>query len=219
MGFGDLLEEYWGVYLEALWVTYELTLLSFAAALVLGTALTVMRVSPAAPLRLAAGFYIQVFRNIPGITLLIFMVYALPNLDIMLSYFACVLWATAMIVAAFCSDYLMSGINAVPPGQIEAARSLGMGFAGIVRVVVLPQALRSSVLPLTNLLIATMLTTAMASQIPLKPPELTGVVAHVSTYSAGSLKAFLITSALYCATALAIGLAGNMLHRRLRIPR
>ena len=68
---------------------------------------------------------------------------------------------------SFCSEYLMAGMNTISPGQIEAARSLGMTFFQTVKNVVLPQALRSSVLPLTNLLVATMLTTALASQVPL----------------------------------------------------
>ena len=61
----------------------------------------------------------------------------------------------------------MAGMNTIAPGQIEAARSLGMTFFQTIKNVVLPQALRSSVLPLTNLLVASMMTTALASQVPL----------------------------------------------------
>ena len=91
----------------------------------------------------------------------------MPYLNLVWPYFTCVLIATSLIPAAFCSEYLMAGMNTIAPGQIEAARSLGMTFFQTIKNVVLPQALRSSVLPLTNLLVAAMLTTALASQVPL----------------------------------------------------
>lgn len=127
----------------------------------------VMRICPIKPLRMAGDFYVQIFRNIPGATLLILLVYAMPYLNLVWPYFTCVLIATSLIPAAFCSEYLMAGMNTIAPGQIEAARSLGMTFFQTIKNVVLPQALRSSVLPLTNLLVATMLTAALVSQVPL----------------------------------------------------
>lgn len=87
----------------------------------------------------------------------------------------------------------MSGINTVGVGQVEAARSLGMSFSRILAKIVIPQALRSSVLPMTNLFIAVMLTTALGSQVPLKPQELTGVVSYINTRSLGGVAAFFIS--------------------------
>ena len=95
--------------------------------------------------------------------------YTLPYLRLVWSYYACVLIATSLIPAAFCSESLMAGMNTIAVGQIEAAHSLGMTFFQTLKNVVLPQALRSVVLPMTNLLVATMLTTALASQVPLNP--------------------------------------------------
>lgn len=215
----ELLAQYGDKYVLALLTTWKLTVLAFAAAFVLGVVITVMRLSPIAPLRVAGGFYVQIFRNIPGASLLIILVYALPYLDLMLSYFTCVLVATALIPAAFCSEYLMSGINTIDVGQIEAARSIGMTFLQIIRKVVIPQALRASVLPLTNLLIATMLTTALASQVPLNPNDLTGLVAHINTHAVGGVTAFLISAILYCATAVVIGQIGSRIDRKVRILR
>ena len=117
------------------------------------------------------------------------------------------------------SEYLMAGINTIAPGQIEAARALGMTFPQIIRGVVIPQALRSSVLPLTNLLTATMLTTALASQVPMKPRDLTGLVSHINTHAVGGVMAFLISASLYCATAVVIGQIGNLIDRKVRILR
>ncbi|MCI6237825.1 MAG: ABC transporter permease subunit [Lachnospiraceae bacterium] len=107
----------------------------------------------------------------------------------------------------------------IDKGQIEAARALGMRFTHVLRKVVIPQALRNSVLPLTNLLVATMLTTSLASQVPMNPMELTGLVSHINTHSVGGIMAFVISAALYCATAILIGQIGSLIDRKVRIVR
>ena len=219
MSISAILEQYGEQYVQALLTTWKLTAVAFAIAFVLGVLITVMRVSPLKPLRFFGDFYVQIFRNIPGACLLIILVYAFPYLDIIWSYFTCVLIAASLIPAAFCSEYLMTGINAIPVGQIEAARSIGMTFAQMIRKIVVPQALRSSVLPLTNLLVATMLTTALASQVPLRPADLTGLVAHINTHAVGGVTAFFISAMLYCATAVVIGQIGNLIDKKVRIRR
>lgn len=214
-----LLNEYGDRYVKALLMTWKLTALSFAAAFVIGIVITVFRVSPVKPLRKAAEIYVQLFRNIPGAALLIVLVYALPYLNIVWSYFTCVLLATTLIPSAFCSEYLMTGINTIGIGQIEAARSLGLRFHQMIWRIVIPQALRSSVLPMTNLLVATMLTTALASQVPLKPTDLTGIVSYINTHAVGGVTAFLISAVLYCITAVVIGSVGSFIDRKVRILR
>ena len=200
MDISTLLTQFGDKYWLALLTTWQLTVISFAGALVLGVLLTVCRVAPVMPLRWVGDFYVQIFRNIPGAALLILLVYALPYLKVVLPYKTCVLTATTLIPAAFCSEYLMAGMNTVGKGQIEAARSLGMTFPQILKNVVMPQALRSSVLPLTNLLVATMLTTALASQVPLNPADLTGLVSYINTHAVGGVTAFFISAVLYCGT-------------------
>ena len=219
MGIQELLSRFGERYLLALLTTYRLTASAFALALLLGSAVTVLRVSPIRPLRAAAELYVQIFRNIPGASLLILLVYALPYLEVVLSYYAAVLIATTLIPSAFCSEYLMSGVNTIGAGQIEAARSLGMTFLQIVRTVVLPQAVRSSVLPMTNLLVATMLTTALASQVPLNPTDLTGIVSYINTHAVGGVTAFLISAVLYCTTAVILGQLGSRIDRKVRVLR
>lgn len=167
MSISKLLTQFGDQYVQALLTTWKLTALAFTLAFLIGIVITVMRICPIKPLRMAGDFYVQIFRNIPGAALLILLVYAMPYLNLVWPYFTCVLIATSLIPASFCSEYLMAGMNTIAPGQIEAARSLGMTFFQTIKNVVLPQALRSSVLPLTNLLVAAMLTTALASQVPL----------------------------------------------------
>ena len=72
---------------------------------------------------------------------------------------------------------------------------------------------------MTNLLVATMLTTALASQVPLNPRDLTGLVAHINTHAVGGVTAFLISALLYCATAVVIGQIGNLIDKKVRILR
>ncbi len=219
MSIQALLNQFGEKYLLALFTTWKLTVLAFSAAFLIGVLITVLRVSPIRPLRAAAELYIQIFRNIPGAALLMLLVYALPYLGVVFSYYICVLIATSLIPSAFCSEYLMAGMNTIHEGQIEAARSLGMTFTQIIRRIVIPQALRSSVLSLTNLLVATMLTTALASQVPMNPTDLTGIVAHINTHATGGVTAFLISACLYCLTAVVIGQIGNLIDKKVRILR
>ena len=219
MGVQELLSQYGDKYIQALFTTWKLTFFAFGLAFIIGVVITVMRISPVKPLRVFSEIYVQIFRNIPGASLLMILVYALPYLNVLLSYFMCVLIAASLIPAAFCSEYLMSGINTISTGQIEAARSLGMSFLQIIRRVVIPQALRSSVLPLTNLLVSTMLTTALASQVPMNPRDLTGLVAHINTHAVGGVTAFFISAALYVETAVVIGQVGSLIDRKVRILR
>ena len=219
MGLQELLSTYGDMYVQALFVTWRMTAISYVGAMVLALLLTVARVSPIAPLRRLGDLYVQIFRNIPGVSLLIICVYALPSLRIVLDYDVCVIVTTVLIASAFGSENFMSGINTIGVGQVEAARSIGLSFGQILRHVVIPQALRSVVLPMTNLLIAVMLTTALASQVPLDPPELTGLVSYINTRSVGGILAFFISAIGYAGTAFLIGIVGNRIDKRVRILR
>ena len=219
MGISELLSTYGQDYLNGLLATWGMTAASFAMVMVLAVLITVMRVSPFRPLRMVGDLYVQVFRNIPGVALLIIIVYALPNLRVVLDYRTCVVATTVLMGSAFGSENFMSGINTIGVGQIEAARSIGLSFGQILRKIVIPQALRTTVLPMTNLLIAVMLTTALGSQVPLNPRELTGVVSFVNTRATGGILAFLISALAYVGSAFAIGLVGNRIDKKVRILR
>ena len=219
MGLSELLGTYGQNYLDGLLTTWGMTAVSFVFVMALAVLVTVMRVSPLAPLRAAGDLYVQVFRNIPGVALLIIIAYALPSLRVVLEWRTCVIVTTILLGSAFGSENFMSGINTIGVGQIEAARSLGLTFGQILRRVVIPQALRTTVLPMTNLLIAVMLTTALGSQVPLDPQELTGVVSYVNTRATGGILAFLISALGYALTAFVISFVGNRVDRRVRILR
>ena len=219
MGLAELLGTYGRNYLDGLLATWSMTAVSFVFVMVLAVLVTVARVSPVAPLRALGELYVQVFRNIPGVALLILIAYALPQLRVVLDWRTCVIVTVVLLGSAFGSENFMSGINTIGVGQIEAARSIGLTFTQILRHIVIPQALRTTVLPMTNLLIAVMLTTALGSQVPLTPQELTGVVSYVNTRATGGILAFLISALGYVLTAFVISFVGNRLDKRVRILR
>ncbi len=219
MGLSELLSTYGPLYLTALLTTWKLTVVTFALVMVLSVALTVMRVCPFRPLRLFGDFYVQVFRNIPGAVLLLIVVYALPHLKLLLDYEPSVILCVTLIGSAFGSENFMSGINTVGVGQVEAARAIGLSFGQVLRHVVIPQALRTTVLPMTNLLIAVMLSTALGSQVPMTPQELTGVVSYINTRESAGVVTFVVSACGYIGTSLVVGLVGNAIDKKVRVIR
>jgi His/Glu/Gln/Arg/opine family amino acid ABC transporter permease subunit len=218
-GASQLLADYGPAFGQALLLTWKLTLLSFVAGFALGVVVTVARLLPLRPLRFMLTAYVEVFRNIPSVALLIFIVFALPDLQVVIDYEPSVILTLTLVCSAFTSDYLRTGINTVDGGQVDAARSLGMSPMVIVSAIVLPQALRTVVQPMTSLLIALMLSTSLASQVPLPGRELTALVAKIANDSAAGIAAFAVAAALYLGSALLIAWAGATLERKVRILR
>ena len=204
---------------QARLLTWKLTALSFVAGFVLGMVVTVLRLLPLPPLRSALTVYVEIFRNIPSVALLIFIVFALPDLNVLIDYEPAVVLTLTLVCSAFTADYLRTGINTVPGGQAEAALSLGMRPLRVITAVVLPQALRTVVQPMTSLLIALMLSTSLASQVPLPGRELTALVSKIATDSAAGMAAFAVAAAMYVVTGLLIGWAGATLEKKVRILR
>ena len=214
-----LLTDYGPAFGQALFLTWKLTAISFVAGFVVGIVVTVVRLLPLRPLRFVLTGYVEVFRNIPSVALLTFIVFALPDLQVLIDYEPSVILTLTLVCSAFTADYLRTGINTVARGQVEAARSLGMHPVVIISSVVLPQALRSVVQPMTSLLIALMLSTSLASQVPLPGRELTALVAKIANDSAAGISAFAVAAALYLASGLLIAWMGAKLEKKVRILR
>jgi glutamate transport system permease protein len=149
---------------DAFLTTLSLAVLSGICALVLGTLLTAMRVSPVAPLRGAATFYVEIFRNTPLTVVFFFLAFGIVEIDLQFpSRFITAVAALSLYTAAFVSEALRSGINSVPSGQAEAARALGLDFRQTLGTIVLPQAFRTVVPPLGNVWIALAKNTSIAA--------------------------------------------------------
>lgn len=174
--------------LRGFWMTLVLSVLAGAGSLVLGTLLAALRVSPSAPLRGLGYVYVELLRNTPLTVVFFFMAFGLPQLDLALpNFFLASLLALVLYTAAFVCEAIRSGINAVPPGQAEAARALGMPFGQVVGQVVLPQAVRTVVPPLGNVWIALVKNSSIASAFAVT--ELTAVLTRLSNQTAGALVA------------------------------
>jgi glutamate transport system permease protein len=150
-------------YREGFVTTLELSALSSVLALVLGTLLAAMRVSPVPTLRAAGATYVELVRNTPLTVVFFFVVFVLPQLDILLPYFTFAVIALTVYHAAFFCEAVRSGINAVGVGQAEAARSIGLTFGQSLRLVVLPQAFRTVIPPLINVVIALIKNSSIAA--------------------------------------------------------
>ena len=214
-----LLVDYGPAFGQALLLTWKLTAMSFVPGFLLGMAVTVLRLLPLPPLRFVLTAYVEIFRNIPSVALLIFIVFALPDLNVLIDYEPAVVLTLTLVCSAFTADYLRAGINTISGSQIEAALSLGMRPMQVVSVVVLPQALRAVVQPMTSLLIALMLSTSLASQVPFPGRELTALVSKIATDSAAGIPAFAVAAAMYVATGLLIAWVGATLDKKVRILR
>ncbi|MBP7544133.1 MAG: amino acid ABC transporter permease [Acidovorax sp.] len=214
-----LLADYGPAFGQALFLTWKLTIVSFIPGVLLGMVVAVLRLFPLPPLRFVLSVYVEIFRNIPSVALLIFIVFALPDLNILIDYEPSVILTLMLVCSAFTADYLRAGINTIPGSQIEAALSLGMRPGHIIAAVVLPQALRSVVQPMTSLLIALMLSTSLASQVPFPGRELTALVSKIANDSAVGMAAFAVAATMYVATGLLIAWAGAALDKKWRILR
>ena len=144
--------------------TIKLFLIGAVGSLVLGTVLAMMRVSPVPILRWAGTAYVTVLRNTPLTLVLFFFAFAYPLLEIVrISFFTAAAIGLTVYTTAFVCEVVRSGINTVNVGQAEAARALGLTFRQTLSSIVLPQAIRSVVPPLTSVQIALLKNTTIAA--------------------------------------------------------
>ena len=202
---------------DGLWITLRIAVLSFLGALVLGTIVAVMRISPIAPLRAVGLVYVEFFRNIPLLTLLFLIVFGLPDIGVLLDLIPRVTIGMALFSGAFVCEAVRTGINTVPLGQAEAARSIGLPFGASLRYVILPQAFRSMVQPLTNVWIGTLIGTSIAASVGIF--DLTAQGKQLNNVYAGGLPLFATIAAIYVVMCLASGAFGSWIERRVKILR
>ncbi|MEU9386514.1 amino acid ABC transporter permease [Streptomyces sp. NPDC048279] len=133
------------------------TLSGFAVGLALGMVIALMRLSSVGPYRWLAGIYIEIFRGLPALLIFIFIgvvvPLAFPGTEIVGGTYGKVALALGLVAAAYMAETIRAGIQAVPRGQLEAARSLGFSPARAMVSIVIPQAFRIILPPLTNELV------------------------------------------------------------------
>ena len=149
-------------YLDGFRMTVLLLVASGISALILGTVIAAMRISPVSSLRAFATVYTELVRNTPLTLVLFFCAIVLPYLGSNLEYEVAAIVGLSVYTSPFIAEALRSGINGVPVGQAEAARSVGLGFGQTVGIIVLPQAFRMTIPPLINVFIALTKNTSVA---------------------------------------------------------
>ncbi|MFF8828208.1 amino acid ABC transporter permease [Streptomyces sp. NPDC015131] len=213
----NVLTDNWSLYGEGFLGTVELTVYSSALALALGFLMASFRVAPVGSLRTFGTVWVTVLRNTP-LTLLFFAVLlGLPRFGLVLPFTLFAVIALGCYTSAFVCEVLRSGINTVPTGQGEAARSLGMTFRQTLAAVVLPQAFRSVIPPIGSTLIALAKNSAIAGAFSVT--ELLGTYKTLNELGYNIIWTFVWIAAGYLIITLTISAVFHLLERRWGVAR
>ena len=202
-------------------LSLQLTAASFAFALPFGALVAVMRTSSVAPLRATGAVIVESIRNVPLLAHLLFWYFAFPELlpdgarEFLYAHnpeAVCAVIALALYSGVHMAEDIRSGIRAVPVSQLEAARSLGLGRAASVRLVLLPQALRAAIPPLLSQTVNLWKDTSVATVIG--AAEMMYQAARVETASFRSAEAFTFATLAYLTVSLLISFAAHLYQRR-----
>lgn len=214
----DFVFEHRQLILDGFGRTVQLAVASGILSLLFGVVLGVMRVCPIPPLRWAGAAYVNIVRNTPLTLVFVFAVFGLPRLDISFSFFVFAIIALTVYTSTFVCEAVRSGINSVPRGEIEAARSMGLSFRQVLTLVVLPQALRAVIPLLSNIFIALTKNTSIA--VAFSVAEATSIMRRLQNQDARATFALLfVTAAGYLILTLALSYTFSRIERRIATPR
>jgi cystine transport system permease protein len=160
-----ILRNLWPMLVATVEKTIPLTLISFVVGLVIALFVALARISKITPLSLLARGYISVIRGTPLLVQLFIVFYALPQFDIVIDPFPAAVIAFSLNVGGYAAEVIRASILSIPKGQWEAAETIGMHYATTLRRIVLPQAARTAVPPLSNTLISLVKDTSLASTV------------------------------------------------------
>ena len=225
----EIFTEYRDLIVEAFWTTIQLTVFSAIGALILGTALAAMRLAPVPVLNWLGATYVNVVRNTPLTLVILFCSFGLAQTlgvtlvdpksptSILDSNFRLAVLGLTLYTASFVCETLRSGVNTVPLGQAEAARSLGFTFSQNLRIVLLPQAFRAVIIPLGSVLIALIKNTTIASAIGVAEAAL--LMKEMIENTAALLVVGAIFAVGFVALTLPVGMLFGWLNKRLAVAR
>ncbi len=203
--------DYWPKILEGLGVTVALAVLIIAAGLVLGLALAVLRCLGLRVLDWAIIFVVDLFRALPPLVLIVLIYFGLPAAGIGFSGFWATWLALTLVLMAFAEEIFWGSICAVPRGQWEAGRAIGLRFLPTLRLIVLPQALRIAIPPLTNRTIAITKGTALGSVVAVA--EILGAAQSGMAFS-GNPTPLMLGALAYLLLFLPVVIAGRWVETR-----
>lgn len=160
-----VLDNLWPLARAALTMTIPLTIISFIVGLVIALAVALARLSPNVVLSNLARFYISIIRGTPLLVQLFIVFFALPEFGVRIDPFPAAVIAFSLNVGGYAAEIIRSAIQSIPKGQWEAAETIGLNYVGALRRIILPQASRVAVPPLSNTLISLVKDTSLASTI------------------------------------------------------
>nr|WP_047579828.1 amino acid ABC transporter permease [Methylobacterium sp. ZNC0032] len=175
----SLMAAYWPDILRGFLITVQMSALTILIGIPLGLALAILRLYGIRPLNWLIIFYIDLFRSIPQLVLIVLAYFALPYFGLVLEPMTATVLALAIVLSAFAEEIFWAGINAVPKGQWEAGRSTGLSFTKTLAYIILPQVVRISIPPLTNRAIGISKGTTLGSVVAV--PELLNVTSSIQS--------------------------------------
>jgi polar amino acid transport system permease protein len=209
----ELIERYLPAIMKGVVVTIEVAAAVVVTGIALGLVLAIVRSFRVLPLSALIVVFADMFRALPPLVLVLLVYFGLPNVGINLPSFV-VLWLVlALVLAAFAEEIFWAGILSVPKGQWEAARSTGLGYLGTLAYVVLPQALRLTVPPLTNRTVAITKNTALGTVIGV------GEILNQATTAqsfAGNATPLMMGAIAYVVLFIPVVVLGRLLETRFR---
>lgn len=204
-------------FLTGMQQTVMLTLLSFAAAFLVGIVMAGFRVSPVAPLRALGTVYVTIIRNTPVAVLMYLFFFGFPKVGILYSGFTSGIIVLSAYTGTFVAETVRAGVNSVAVGQAEAARALGLTFPQVFGVIILPQALRTVVQPLGSIFSALIRNSAVVTVIGVS--NLTKAAGDVAVANASYVPVYLGAAIAYLLLTIPTGQAVGWIERRVAIKR
>lgn len=205
-----------GYLLHGIWLTLAVTAVSLAFAIMIGLIVGVMRISSKGVLKRMAGAYVEVFRNTPTLVQLIWVYYCLPVLTgINLSPTSSCIFALSINGAAYVAEIFRAGIQAVPSGQVEAARSIGMSWPKAMRKIILPQAVRQMIPPFVNESVSLLKYSSLVSVLGVA--DLTYQAQTLSTTTFRPIEIFTFIGVVYFLLCWAISATAHVLEQKFRV--
>ncbi len=208
-----LLDSFWPMVLAGLRGTIPLSLASFAIGLVIALFMALLRLSPNVVLSGIARFYISIIRGTPLLVQLFVIFYGLPSLNITIDPFPAAVIAFSLNVGGYAAEVIRAAILSVPRGQWEAAHTVGLSPTKTLTRIILPQAARVSVPPLSNTFISLVKDSSLASLILVS--ELFRQAQNIAAFSYEFMAVYLEAALIYWLFCLVLSFGQNALEKRL----
>jgi polar amino acid transport system permease protein len=196
-------------------MTARLSVLSISLGIVIGVFIGIARVSTRAVIAWPAFIYVTLLRAIPLLVTLMFLYYGLPSAGIQLDAFTVSIIALSVTSGAYVGEIVRAGIQSIDRGQMRAARSLGMSYPKAMRRIILPQAMRRVLPPITNEALTLIKNTSLVSTIALADLLRSGL--EIMTWKANTFSPFAGVALFYLAFTLPLIWLNGWLERRYRI--